>query len=350
VFAPLDPGIIFKRLHTLENACRVRGLLEHTRSSVDLFEGQLCHLPMSVGFRLVSLDFRGRGGLGSAVGTVVQAGRDFREVASAVVDTMTPVVEPLATPLHHLLDKTLFARRLAEDSAHVLLSLGQHVPLIQPICFALKALLVVVQARLTPLPPRLPALVSCYARSPVIFCESQSVRVHKKRVAAFSERVTELSRTIMELAATTRPEQGGGATANMLSSHLDRFKTVLDQCKTTLDVFAGRKFVMRMVMGRRDIETLAQLDNRLTTCITDLQPALQAQVLTIQQVSYSAMTDANAAIMEQLMALQERVGGRLCSRASAPESPSICSCPSMASPERGADGHDRCGNGVANRW
>jgi UDP-N-acetylmuramoylalanine-D-glutamate ligase len=136
---------------------------------------------------------------------------------------------------------------------------------------------------------------------------AQSVKVHKKRVAEFSERITELSRTMMELAATAKPEQGGAITANLLSSHLDRFKTVLDECKATLEVFAGRKFVMRMVMGRRDTDTLAQLDARLTKCITDLQPALHAQVLTIQQVSYTAMTDANAAIMEQLVALQERV-------------------------------------------
>jgi hypothetical protein len=87
----------------------------------------------------------GRGGQESAIGTAVQAGISLGDVASAAADTMAPVFQPLISPVHHLLDKTMFARHIAEDSAHLLLSLGQHMPLIQPICFALKALIVVVQ-------------------------------------------------------------------------------------------------------------------------------------------------------------------------------------------------------------
>jgi hypothetical protein len=140
----------------------------------------------------------------------------------------------------------------------------------------------------------------------VSFPPHQDAVVHKTYVAAFQTRLSELTCTFLRILAAHQ-----GSVALDLPAQCDRFKSLLDDAAAVVQVFSQRGFLARLVSGRRDIESLEEIDKDLTKCVQDMSLALQATAISLQAVSYADMKRANEDVLKRLDELQASVCIRL---------------------------------------
>jgi hypothetical protein len=137
-----------------------------------------------------------------------------------------------------------------------------------------------------------------------LFVSIQDAVVHKAYVSAFQTRLSELTCTFLRIVAAHQ-----GCVKLDLPAQCDRFKSLLDDAAAVVQVFSQRGFLARLVSGRRDIESLEEIDAALTKCVQDMSLALQATSISLQTVAYSDMRSANEDVLRRLAEMQASVSG-----------------------------------------